>query len=178
MDKEIVNSEITGNSSLREVPLNNDDSLGKEGTVGDQGYVSTNRLVDASDTVPLEVKWEPENRVAHDKIWIVLYLLAYLSFLGCGSFLAAGAHARYEWIPIDQGGTETVRAVSSYYRDEVNSCCIRTQTENGNEFRGDLCAELNPKIGFDGITEDIETGTAVSKFEAGDGIFVSTVPGS
>ena len=52
--------------------------------------VSTQRLVAASETVPPIVSFEKETRMTHDKWWLVLYILAYVTFIGAGSVLAPG----------------------------------------------------------------------------------------
>ena len=79
-------------------------------------------LVEPSETVPPEVKWEPESRKFHDKPWGFLYALAFLAFIGTGSFLVANANPRYEWVTLENTtaleNSDTIRVVSSHFRDD------------------------------------------------------------
>ncbi|CAB9517797.1 Protein PNS1 [Seminavis robusta] len=89
--------------------------------------------VATEDTVPPEVKWEPEFRQFHDKPFGILYALAYIAFLACGFTLVGKAHPRWEHKTVLSktdavGGIAIlepipIRVVSPHFYGDVEQCC-------------------------------------------------------
>jgi hypothetical protein len=174
-------------------------------------------LVAPEDTVPPQVKWEPEHRKWNDKFWGILYALAFAAYLGCGFTLVAKAHARWDFHQVLSKVDEvngiaileevTVRTVSQYFYNEAVQCCGGQAAEdpfmvmfdddlvvNHVYISPNLCHHLTKdhvvrrklqaiqaNNGF--VSDDPETNDGYwaslldappdSKFEQGDGMFVS-----
>jgi Plasma-membrane choline transporter len=180
--------------------MDNDDAgslpvLLVEATLGQQRGPRT--LVSESETVHPEVKWQPENRHFHDKMWGILFLVAWAAFFGLGMVLVKNANPRYEWISsglMNTSSTNTepgmipVRVVSSHFRDDVATCCAK-KGENNLTGYYDLCSELTADsvihrrlskfirrlpddFEVDGFNDDdFLSNATTSKLEQGDGVF-------
>ena len=153
-------------------------------------------LVAESETVRPHVAWEPEHRQYHDKVWGIVYLVAWMAFLACGFTLVANAHTRYTFhsVAADGNATEastfnerTLRVVTDHYQADAQKCCatkatfLATQgdTTSGSIF--DVCSELTLEdagrrrgrrhLQFSTEDEDTTGTLSDSKFEFGDGMF-------
>ena len=109
-------------------------------------------LVAESETVRPEVQWEPDQRQYHDKVWGIVYLVAWMAFLACGFTLVAKSHARYTFHTLQVDGVETpqtVRVVSDHFQADAQKCCDDKDTlvaANGDTTTGvtfDVCSELS-----------------------------------
>jgi hypothetical protein len=167
-------------------------------TATTEGGGTRGLVVAPEDTVPAQVKWEPEQRRWHDKFWSILYALSFVAYLACGFTLVGKAHARWESHQVLSKVDEvngiaileevTVRTVSQYYYDDAMQCC--EGQANSNTFlalfdddlvvhnlyplSSNLCLHLNKD---DAVRRKLQTilGNTPpnSKFEQGDGMFVS-----
>ena len=176
---------------LAEVP---DKTNGRRSTAGPL-------LVAESETVRPLVAWEPEYRQYHDKVWGIVYLVAWIAFLACGFTLVANAHTRYTFhtVSTDVNGSvtlepastfneRTLRVVADHYQADAQTCCatkatfLATQggTTTGSTF--DLCSELTlddagqrrgrRHLQFTTYNDDDNNYIySDSKFEFGDGMF-------
>ena len=148
-------------------------------------------------TVPPQVKWELKHRQFQDKIWGLAFCVGYMAYLSCGMSILNQAQPRWEWsnammVRTAEGDwtDQTIRIVSSYFRDEAIDCCAPFRAGQGRIDLGalhdlgilesfDVCLHLDREdaIREDPLGEDARRylqemeESSSSRFEMGDGMF-------
>ena len=128
-----------------------------------------------SDTVPPQVLWQREHRKYTDKWWGLIYLLAYIAFLGCGIAISVNSHEKYDVVS-DGNGTDTYY-VSSHYEADVKQCCKSFEDKDVDDYfiiftnSYNLCGSLRPEEGSDGRERRYLAETGNSNFRGDEGIF-------
>lgn len=127
--------------------------------------IELQRNVAEDDTVPSKVLWQPQERSYTDVPWGVLYVLAYLAFMGCGITLAVNANPRYEINP-----ETNLRMIASVFQSDVTKCCASIGDSTADQY--DLCSEQAVTLnGGDESARRYLAETGDSRFNGDEGIF-------
>lgn len=121
-------------------------------------------LVAVDETVPREVLWQPEHRTFTDIVWGALYILSYIVFLACGTFIAVNSHSRFYR---DEETDE--RLVSDFYHDDVIQCCEDIDKRGDTFTPGSLCDHLGDEYDFGRRGRRLKVGD--SRYDGDEGIF-------